>query len=47
MPHWASPLSRYETQLKARVIGGDYHPDHVLTAVRGLPQRIYRAGEVR
>lgn len=46
VPHWASPLSRYEKQLKVRVINGDYHPDHGLTAVRGLPQPAYRAGEV-
>ncbi|MGW6875859.1 CRISPR-associated helicase Cas3' [Streptomyces xanthophaeus] len=46
MPHWAGPLSRYEKQLKTRVIDGDYHPDHGLTAVRGLPQHTYRPGEV-
>ncbi|MFF3015482.1 CRISPR-associated helicase Cas3' [Streptomyces sp. NPDC057939] len=46
MPHWAGPLSRYEKRLKVRVIDGDYHPDHGLTAVRGLPQHTYRPGEI-
>ncbi|MGW7315527.1 CRISPR-associated helicase Cas3' [Streptomyces sp. NPDC054865] len=46
MPHWAGALSRYEKRLKIRIIDGDYHPDHGLTAVRGLPQYTYRAGEV-
>lgn len=46
MPHWAGSLSRYEKQLKVRIIDGDYHPDHGLTAARGLPQHTYRTGEI-
>ncbi|MFD3759687.1 CRISPR-associated helicase Cas3' [Streptomyces sp. NPDC058622] len=46
MPHWAGSLSRYEKRLKVRIIDGNYHPDHGLTAVRGQPQSTYRAGEV-
>ncbi|MFP3989503.1 hypothetical protein U9R90_18880 [Streptomyces sp. E11-3] len=46
MPHWAGPPSRYEKQLKVRVIDGDYAPDRGLLAVRGLSQQTHRAGEV-
>lgn len=46
MPHWAGGLTRYEKQLKIRVIDGDYDPVLGLLAVRGLSQRTYRPGEV-
>jgi CRISPR-associated endonuclease/helicase Cas3 len=46
MPHWATPLSRYEHSLGVRVIDGDYDPDHGLTAVRGLPPDTYQTGVV-
>ncbi|WP_326695739.1 CRISPR-associated helicase Cas3' [Streptomyces sp. NBC_01766] len=46
MPHWAGGLTRYEKNLKVRVIDGDYDPVLGLLAVRGLPQQVYRPGEV-
>ncbi|MCX4971229.1 CRISPR-associated helicase Cas3', partial [Streptomyces sp. NBC_00654] len=46
MPHWAGGLTRYEKNLKTRVIDGDYDPVLGLLAVKGLLQETYRPGEV-
>ncbi|MFC7216888.1 CRISPR-associated helicase Cas3' [Streptomyces polyrhachis] len=46
VPHWAGDLSRYEKQLKVRVLDGDYDPERGLLAVRGHPQQRYQLGEV-
>ncbi|MET9922348.1 CRISPR-associated helicase Cas3' [Streptomyces sp. NPDC006435] len=46
MPHWAGSLTRYERQLKVRVVDADYDPVLGLRAVSGLPQQTYHPGEV-
>ncbi|MFD5661428.1 CRISPR-associated helicase Cas3' [Streptomyces hirsutus] len=46
MPHWAGALTRYEQQLKVRIVDADYDPVLGLLTVSGLPQQTYHPGEV-
>ncbi|WP_326596605.1 CRISPR-associated helicase Cas3' [Streptomyces sp. NBC_01803] len=46
MPYWAASLTRWEKQLKVRVIDGNYNPRLGLLSVRGTPARTYQPGEV-
>jgi CRISPR-associated endonuclease/helicase Cas3 len=46
LPHWASPLARYDKRLRVRVIDADYDERLGLQAIHRDPQQIYQAGEV-
>ncbi|MFS0697989.1 CRISPR-associated helicase Cas3' [Streptomyces nitrosporeus] len=46
LPYWTGALTRYEHQLKVRVIDAEYDPVLGLLAVHGLPPQTYQPGEV-
>ncbi|ROQ65316.1 CRISPR-associated Cas3 family helicase [Streptomyces sp. CEV 2-1] len=46
LPHWSGALTRYEQQLRVRVIDAEYDPVLGLLTVHGLPQQTYQPGEV-